>query len=103
MPYFIIVPIWLLVCLAGLIMLAFRPTRLVGALALTTSTAATILSFLLSLAGLLCLGSLAKAVGFPDLAGLAAIAGYIGGMVVGALPARLQPPPRPSSYGIDRG
>ena len=85
MPYFFIVPLWAVACVAGLILLTFRRTRLIGVLIVATSTAATLVSFLLSLGGLFVFGSLAKAVGLTQYALLAAAVGYVGGRLVGGV------------------
>jgi len=47
MPFFLIVPLWVLALIAGVIMLFTRSTRRAGIYVLTIATSATIVSFAL--------------------------------------------------------
>ena len=48
MPFFLIVPVWFLMVIVGVVMLCVHATRRVGVFVITTSTSATIASFVIS-------------------------------------------------------
>ena len=50
MPFFLIVPVWLLCVLCGVVLLCFQRFRRLGIYAINISTAATVVSLLLSTA-----------------------------------------------------
>jgi hypothetical protein len=84
MPFFLIVPAWIFCILVGIVLLCFKRFRRTAIYAINVSTAATVVSLLLSTAILF----LVPRIGLPRmgrLAGIALVAGYVLGIGVGAL------------------
>jgi hypothetical protein len=50
MPFFFIVPVWMLCVLSGIVLLCFQRFRRIGLYAISISTTATLVSFVLSTA-----------------------------------------------------
>ncbi len=88
MPFFIIIPLWLLAVSLGMALLCFRLLRWAGGYLIAMSTLATIFSFAISTAGLFGGAFTAKAINAGEWGGLLTIAGYgfglVGGAVLGA-------------------
>lgn len=83
MPFFFILPLWLLTVLVGAVMVCVRTTRRAGVYVITMSTFATILSILLSTA-VLFVGPRITA-SPPDWMGLVVFAAYLVAIPVGGL------------------
>lgn len=84
MPFFLIVPVWILCILAGIVLLFFQRFRRTGVYVISVSTAATAVSFLLSTAVLV----LAPRVGHQWMGlggGLAVIGAYLLSIGLGGL------------------
>jgi hypothetical protein len=82
-PFFFIVPLWLLTVVAGAVMVCIRATRGAGVYVLMMSTFATIVSFLLSTAVLI-VGPRIAAIP-PEWFGLIVVAGYLAAIPIGGL------------------
>ena len=83
MPFFIIVPLWLLAVLLGAVMICIRTARHAGIYVLTMSTLATVLSFVLSTA-VLFVGPRVAA-DPPGWFGLIVVAAYLAAIPIGGL------------------
>jgi len=83
MPFFFIVPLWLLAVIVGAVMVCIRAARHAGVYVLTMSTFATILSFVLSTA-ILFVGSRVAA-DPPGWFGLIVVAAYLAAIPIGGL------------------
>jgi len=84
MPFFLIIPLWLLCVLCGIVLLCFQRFRRMGIYAINISTAATAISFVLSTTVVF----LAPRVGMQRMgrwAGIALIGAYVLATGVGAL------------------
>ena len=81
MPFFFIVPVWMLVVMVGVALLFSRRLRFLSSYLLLSSTLGLLLSFLMSLALLLIAG---KVFGNTSVAWIALLA-YLAGMFVGGL------------------
>src|SRR5581483_2131127 len=84
MPFFLIVPIWLLCALAGIVLLFIRRFRRIGVYAITVSTTALLVSFGVSTAVLYAGPRLAPSP-HPPWYGVALIAAYVAAIIVGGL------------------
>jgi hypothetical protein len=84
MPFFVIVPIWLLLVLSGIVLLFLPRHRRVGSYAIIVSTSATVSSFLLS-SGVLYLGPKIGSRLHTNWFGLAVIGTYLFAIGLGAL------------------
>jgi len=83
MPYFFIVPLWLLTALVGAVMVAIRPARRAGVYVLTISTFATFVSFVFSTAVLFIGPRITE--NPPGWFGLMVVAGYLAAIPIGGL------------------
>jgi len=83
MPFFLIVPLWVLALIAGVIMLFTRSTRRAGIYVLTIATSATVVSFALSTA-VLFLGAQASPQE-PSWIGIVIIGAYLAAIPIGGL------------------
>jgi len=83
MPYFFIVPLWLLTALVGAVMVAIRPARRAGIYVLTISTFATFVSFVFSTAVLFVGPRIAE--NPPGWFGLMVVAAYLAAIPIGGL------------------
>jgi len=83
MPFFFIVPLWLLTALVGALMVCIRTTRHAGAYVLTMSTFGTILAFALSTAVLFVAPRIA--VDPPGWFGLMVVVAYLAAIPIGGL------------------
>jgi hypothetical protein len=83
MPFFFILPLWVLAVILGIVMLCIRSTRQAGVYILTVSTFATFASFVLSTAVLL-VGA-QTGTNAPGWSGLAVVAGYLAAIPIGGL------------------
>jgi hypothetical protein len=83
LPFFFIVPLWLLTVAVGAVMVCIRAARPAGIYVLTMSTLATIVSFLLSTA-VLFVGPRITA-NPPEWFGLIVVAGYLAAIPIGGL------------------
>jgi hypothetical protein len=84
MPFFLIVPVWLLCVLCGIVLICFQRFRRIGLYAISISTAATAISLLLSTTVLF----LGPRVGLQRMgrwSGIALIGAYVLAIGVGAL------------------
>jgi hypothetical protein len=84
MPFFLIVPAWLLLVLFGVVLLCFQRLRRIGFYAISISTAAIALSLLLSTT-VLFLGPRVGLQRMGQWSGIALIAAYVLAIGVGAL------------------
>src|SRR6266581_2555958 len=83
MPFFLILPLWLLTVAVGLVMVCFRPVRRPGIYVVTVATFATVVSFALSTAVLL-VGAQTGA-NAPSWLLFAVVAGYLVAIPIGGL------------------
>jgi hypothetical protein len=81
MPFFFIVPVWMLVVFVSVPLLFFRRLRFLSSYLVLSSTLGLLLSFLISLAFLLIAG---KVFGNTSVAWIAILA-YLAGMLVGGV------------------
>jgi len=84
MPFFFIVPVWLLCVGAGIILLYIRPLRRLGFFVITVPTGATLASFLLSTSVLFTFPSLSFPA-HPQWTGIEVISCYLIALVLGAI------------------
>jgi hypothetical protein len=83
MPFFFVLPLWVLAVIVGGLMVCVRPTRRAGIYVLMVSTFATLASFALSTAVLL-LGA-QSGTNAPAWLGLMIVAGYLAAIPIGGL------------------
>ena len=83
MPFFFILPAWVLCVLSGIVLVRFQRFRRTGLYAITISTTATIVSLFLSTA-VLYLGPKAGLQQLGRWSGIALIGAYVLAIVVGA-------------------
>jgi hypothetical protein len=83
MPFFLILPLWVLAVVLGIVMLCIRSTRLAGVYVVTVSTSATFASFVLSTAVLL-VGA-QTGTNAPGWFVFAIVAGYLAAIPIGGL------------------
>ena len=81
MPFFFIVPVWVMAVVGSIVLLAIERTRTAGIYLLLGSTGGLVGAFVLSTAALLVGGRLVEGTG----QGWLVLVGYLGGIVVGAL------------------
>jgi len=88
MPFFLIIPVWLLCVLGGVVLVCFQKFRRAGIYAIAVSSMATVVSFLLS-AGVLYFGARIPLDRVGRWSGLVLIGTYviaiIGGAAIGAV------------------
>lgn len=83
-PFFFIVPVWMLCVLSGIVLLCFQRFRRTGLYAISTSTTATLVSFSLSTT-ILYLGPRIGAQWMGRWSGVVVIGAYLLAIGVGAL------------------
>ena len=83
MPFFLVLPLWVLAVVLGAAMVCFGATRRLGVYVVTVSTFATIASFAISTAVLMAGASAGTDV--PAWFGLAIVGGYLGAIPIGGL------------------
>ena len=85
MPFFILIPIWLLCVVIGLAMLASRQLRFLASYVILGSTFGLLVSFVLSTTALLLFAWLAPRIGHHRLGAIGSLLGYIGllGYIIG--------------------
>jgi hypothetical protein len=84
MPFFFIVPVWMLCVLSGIVLLCFKSFRRIGLYAISVSTTATLVSFFLSTA-ILYLGPRIGAQWMGRWAAVVLMGAYLLAIGVGAL------------------
>ncbi len=84
MPFFFIVPVWMLCVLSGIVLLCFQRFRRIGLYAISISTTATLVSFSLSTA-ILYFGPRIGAQWMGRWAGVVLMAAYLLAIGIGAL------------------
>jgi hypothetical protein len=84
MPFFFIVPVWMLCVLSGIVLLCFQSLRRIGFYAISVSTTATLASFFLSTA-ILYLGPRIGTQWMGRWAGVVLTGAYLLAIGVGAL------------------
>lgn len=77
MPFFFIVPLWLLAVVAGVVMICIRRVRRVGVYVVATATCASLGSFVLSTAALMLGAQLYDATSAPGWFAFFVLASYV--------------------------
>ncbi|HET9943706.1 MAG TPA: hypothetical protein VFR05_10210 [Terriglobia bacterium] len=86
MLYFLIIPVWFLVVIAGLVMLLSSQHRWLSTYLILSSTLGVLVSIILSTLPLLFLPRIFEALGQPGIfGGVIVLASYLGGMVIGGV------------------